>query len=267
MKKIKIVTSLLIIMLVMVGCKNKETASDDKKDIKVAVVETTKVPMDVVKKELEKDGYNVEIVVFDANRNVIKAVDDKSVDAALGVHKGFMEVYNKENKAKLVMQEPYAYFTGIGLYSKNIKDVKNLPKNAKVAIMNDAMNMSKGLKMMNDAGVIKLKEGNEGNYSIIDIESNPKNIKFIDMDQTQTVKAIAEVDASICFFSHMRVANKDFKDYLIRDLDGKDFPVSIVVNEDNKDKTWSKKLAEGLRSKDTRKAMKEYYGDVYEYYE
>lgn len=55
--------------------------------------------------------------------------------------------------------------------------------------------------------------------STTDIKENPKELQFMDMDQTQTVRSLEDTDAVVAFFSHMRNAGKDFNTYLLRDSD------------------------------------------------
>ena len=266
MKKIIAILLLAFIPVFFAGCGSTKTDDNDKKtSITVAVVETSKVPMDEVVNEL-KDKYAIELTLFDNNVNAIRAVNDGSADASLAVHKPFMEKFNSENSGDLTMIEPYGYFTGIGLYSEKHNSVESLPDGAKIGIMNDAMNMDRGLRMMEDAGLIKLDPAVSGTYTLLDITENPKNFEFIDMDQIQTVRSLSDLDASIVFFTHMRNADKDFESYLIRDNDAEDYPMGIVVKEENKDAEWAIALAEALQLDSVRKAMTDAFGGVYEFY-
>ncbi len=268
MKKLAMLSALLFLVAggrQIVSAQNESTQAPARKPIKVACVETSKIPLDVAQKELQ-GKLNIELVLFDKNVDAIRAIQDGSADAGLAVHKKFMEKFNAENKGKLVMVQPYAYYTGIGLYSEKYKSASDLPDGARIAIPNDAMNMDKGLRMMRDAGIIGLKEGVAGAYSILDITQNPKKLEFIDMDQIQTVRALQDVDASIIFFSHMKNAGKDFNTYLLRDNDAEDYPIAVVVREENLNQGWAKTLAEALRSDAVKARVNEHFGGVYTFY-
>lgn len=65
------------------------------------------------------------------------------------------------------------------------KSVDQIPDGAKIAIMNDAMNMDRALKILQIAGLIKLSDKVKDSYSIIDIKENRKKLKIIDMEQAQ----------------------------------------------------------------------------------
>ena len=102
----------------------------------------------------------------------------------------------------------------MGLFSEKYSSVEEIPEGATIAIPNDAMNMDRALRILETGGLITLKDGVE-QYSVTDIESNPKNLNLMDMDQTQTVRALEDTDASVAFFSHMRNAGKDFNTCLL----------------------------------------------------
>ena len=84
------------------------------------------------------------------------------------------------------------------------------------------------------------------------------------MDQTQTVRSLADVDASVAFFSHMKNANKDFKSYLIRDKHPENYPQGVVVKGKNADAPWVADLVNAFRSEKIQKFTQEHYSGLYE---
>lgn len=259
---------IMVLILGLVGCNSKkEVPASEKKEITVAVTEISEVSLKAAESEFQKRGFTEKLILVDSNIAVLKSVNDGSVDAAMAVHKPFMEKFNKENNGDLVMVQPYTYYTGIGLYSEKYKSLEELPQKARISIMNDAMNMDKGLRMLKDAGLITLNEGKEGTYTILDIKDNPGNIEIIEMDQAQTVKSLSELDGAVVFFTHMRNAGKDYTAYLYRDQDAKEYPIALVVKKGNENAPWAIALAESLRSDEAAKQIKEYFGGVFTIYE
>lgn len=268
-KKLGLAVLLGISMMAMAGCGSSDKAGDakdtgKKKEITIACAETTQAMVAEVVPVMAEKGYKVTYKVFDNNVNTLVAANDGSVDCVLVVHKPFMESFNQANKGDLVMVQPYLYTVGMGLYSEKYKSIDQIPDGATIAIMNDAMNMDRGLRILSDAGLITLKE-NTGKASVLDIAKNPHNFKFRDMDQTQTVRSLADVDASIAFFSHMRNAKKDFKAYLIRDKQPEQYPQGVVVKAKNADAQWAADLVSAFRSEKIRKFTEEHYGGLYQY--
>lgn len=266
-KRFGLVVLLCISVAVMAGCgAKKEDApkTADKKEITIACAETTQDLVAAIVPLMAEKGYKVTYKVFDNNKNTLVAANDGSVDAVMVVHRPFMESFNEANKGDLVMLKPYLYTVGMGLYSEKYKTVNEIPNGATIALMNDAMNMDRALRILSDAGLITLKE-NTVKATVLDITQNPHNFKFKDMDQTQTVRALPDVDASISFFSHMRNANKDFKGYLLRDRHPENYPQGVVVKTGNVDAKWANDLVSAFRDEKVRNFAQEHYGGLYEY--
>lgn len=164
------------------------------------------------------------------------------------------------------MHEPYVYTSGMGLFSEKYDSVDAIPDGATIAIPNDAMNMDRALRILAGAGLITLKDGVE-NVTLVDVAENPKNIQFMDMDQTQTVRSLEDADAAVAFFSHMKNAGKDFNTYLARDNEPEKYPTALVVKAANKDAQWAVDLNAAFREDDIRAFAEEYYGGLYEYFD
>jgi D-methionine transport system substrate-binding protein len=260
---------LCVSLFVFTSCdsaQDKNTAADKKK-IKIGCTEPSFPLLEKTAEYMTTQGFETELVLIEGNVNVIRSVNDHSVDAGLGVHKAFMEKFSNDNKGDLVMVKPYAFYVGIGLYSDRYKSIADFPVGAKIAIMNDAMNMSRGLKMMEDEGCNKLDKNKNSGYTTLDIVENPKKFEFIDMDQTQTVRALQDLDAAIVFFTHMRNAQRDCRAYLALDAASADFPMGFVVNLPNENAPWAKALATGLRTAEMRKFVEDKYQGVFIFFD
>lgn len=257
-----------VMMVILAGCssetsnKTSKKKEDKKETIKIACNEFSESVLQLGKSEMEKRGYKVEFVMFDTNILALNAANDGSVDGTFGQHVKFIDTFNNENNGDLKIVKPYTYYTGIGLYSEKYKSLDEIKDGSKIAIMNDAMNMDKGLRMMQDAKLIKLKSGVKS-YSLLDIEENPKNIEFVDMEQGQTVRSLGELDGAIVFFTHMSNAGKDVKSYLFRDQDAKEYPIGFFVKEENKNTKWAKDLAESMKEKKVKENIEKKYKDVF----
>ena len=273
MKKFISLFSILLLAAGLSACnESKPTPPDSapKADsaqpakIRIACTEITQSMLEPALPLLTERGVNAELVLMEGNVNVIRAVEDGSTEAALGVHQKFMENFNKQNNGHLAMVKPYPFTTGIGLYSERHKTLEAIPTGAKIGIMNDAMNMNRGLLMLRDAGLIGLND-KKADYTLPDITDNPKKIELIDMDQVQTVRALQDLDASVVFFTHMRNAGKDFRSFIIRDKEANQYPMGIVVNQNHADQPWAKTLAEVLKSEPVKQHITQKFDGVFEY--
>lgn len=262
MKKLLLMMLSLTIVLSLAG---SDLYAQPQK-LKVGCVETSLGILETLAPYAKEKGYEIEPVIFDNNVNVIRALNDGSVDASLGVHKPFMEKFNAENKGDLVMVTPYAYYAGMGLFSQKHKTLADIPDKARIAIMNDVMNMDRALRILQDAGLLKLKQ-TDGVITILDIAENPKKLELIEMDQIQTVRALSELDGAVVFFTHMVNAGLDCRTALFNDLNSKNYPMAMVVKSASEDAPWAKALEEALRSEPVKQYMREKYAGAYDFYD
>ena len=71
----------------------------------------------------------------------------------------------------------------MGIYSHKIKDLKDLPDGAKVAIPNDPTNGGRALLILQSAGLIGLKDGGNITSTVQDVEKNDKHLQFAELSR------------------------------------------------------------------------------------
>ena len=147
-----------ILAVSLVGCGAAGGAKSDDKEISIGV---TPVPhQEIVKGAvvpiLEKEGYKVKVVEFNDYVQPNTAVQEGELDANYYQTTRYMENDNKERKLNLVSIAEI-HLEPMGLYSKKIKDIKELKDGATIAIPNDGSNESRALALLADNGLIKLK--------------------------------------------------------------------------------------------------------------
>ncbi|MDR0526713.1 MAG: hypothetical protein LBG79_02680 [Spirochaetaceae bacterium] len=264
--KLKSVKILAVVLVFLVsGCSKSQQKSVTVKEINVACGETVQALLKEAIPYMEAKGYKMKYTLFDNNRNTLAALNDGSVDAVFAVHKPFMQSFNEAAGADLIMQEPYVYTVGMGLFSDKYDSIAAIPEGATITIANDAMNMDRGLRILEFAGLIVLNPDVE-RATVIDIKENPKKLKFVDMDQTQLVRTLESADGTVAFFSHMKNAGRDFNAYLARDEDATQYPIGLVIKPASKDEAWVADIIAVLRSEPVKAFANEYYGGLYEYY-
>ncbi|EGG1559421.1 methionine ABC transporter substrate-binding protein, partial [Campylobacter coli] len=117
------------------------------------------------------------------------------LDANLYQHKPFLEDFNAHKGTKLSSLGSIV-LVPMAIYSNDIKDIKNIPNGAKIAIPNDATNESRALDLLAKAGLIEFKTSSTLKTPI-DISKNPKNLKFIELKAAQLPRALNDVDLAV----------------------------------------------------------------------
>ena len=242
-KLISIFTSLLALVLVLTACSSKsDTKSEKKENVTVKVASHT-APMtdmlEMIKDDLQKEGYNLEIVKVSDNVQANVALNNKEVDANFFQHKPFMEQFNQKNGAHLVAVQPI-YNATVAFYSKNIKDIKELKDGADVAIPSDPTNLARALRLLDKNKVITLKDPNSYTVTTADIKENLLNLN----------EAYNEKDLVFNYPTYIaKLGLTPLKDgVLVEDQNDSTFAVSLVAREDNKDSDAVKAVKKALAS-------------------
>ena len=195
-----------------------------------------------IKPKLEEAGYTVTTQVFDDSIQPNVALGEGAVDINWFQHVPYLNQYNESNGTDFVMVEPYTHYPLFAMYSTKIDKLDDLQDGAKIGLCNDDSNRARGLRLLEENGLIKIKEGVE-TPTVFDIEENPKNLEFIEAEMSVLPRSIDDVDAVILAAQHMFNAGKDATDFVVESSDGKDFPLGFVVRAEDADAQWAKDFA------------------------
>ena len=245
--------------LVAAGCGN----SDAKKESAIKVGATAGPHAEVVEaaaKEAAKNGLKVQVVEFSDYITPDKALADGELDLVSYQHKPFLDNFNKQNKSDLV-PVGNAILMRMGIYSDKVRDVKDIPEGATIAIPNDPTNGGRGLMLLERAGVIKLKAGLGMKATPSDIAENPKNIQIKELEAAQLPRSLADVDAAVITMNYVMSGGLDVKKQNIF-LEAKDEPLAVMIiaarNKD-KDKPEYKEFVKAYQSEAVRKFIADKY--------
>lgn len=194
MKKVLSILSFMVLMVLLVGCKK-----DDSKDIRVGVAF---YPMgdilNLIKEDVKKDGYNLiieDISDYQANNRYLK---DGDLDANMIQHQHFLNLFNKNNNANLVVASPIYHATFV-LYAKEYTEVSQIPDGAMLTVPEDPTNLSRTLYLLHQAGIITLKEGSYLNATMADILVNHKNVVFDPIHQDSLAHKYKETGLAVMY--------------------------------------------------------------------
>ncbi|MGY2047690.1 MetQ/NlpA family ABC transporter substrate-binding protein [Methylobacterium sp. JK268] len=140
----------------------------------------------------------------------------------------------------------------MGIYSKRHKSWDALPDGATIAIQNDPTNGGRTLLLLQDKGVITLKEGVGFKPSVADIVKNPKKLRFIEVDAAQTPRSLDDVDAAAVNTNYAEPAGLKPTDAILREEPKGPYVNVLAVRSTDKDKPWVKALVESYRSPETK---------------
>ncbi|MBK5440936.1 MULTISPECIES: MetQ/NlpA family ABC transporter substrate-binding protein [Pseudomonas] len=231
------------------------------------VVAATPIPhaeiLELVKPTLAKEGVDLEIKVFTDYVQPNVQVAEKRLDANYFQTLPYLENFNKGKGTNLVTVigvhvEPF------GGYSKKIKNISELKDGATVAIPNEGSNSGRALLLLQKAGVITLKDPTNALATPKDIASNPKNLKFKELESALLPRVLDQVDLDLINTNYALEAGLNpAKDALIIEDAKSPYVNFLVARPDNKDSDAIQKLAKALTSPEVKAFIeKKYNGAV-----
>jgi D-methionine transport system substrate-binding protein len=216
-----------------------------------------------VKKIAEKDGLKIQIVEFSDYIQPNAALAAGDLDANSYQHKPFLDQQVKDRGYKLV-SVAYTVNYPIGIYSKKVKDLKDLKEGARFGIPNDPTNGGRVLLVLQDLGLIKLRPEAGLKATPLDVTDNPKKIKFVELEAAQLPRSLDDLDVSAINTNFALSAGLNPQKDAIAQENAKSPYVNIlVVREQDKDKPWVAKLVKAYHSEEVRKFIQaEFKGSV-----
>ena len=212
--------------------------------------------------ELEKEGVKLEVVEFTDYIQPNVALSNKELDANYFQHKPYLDNYNKENKTDLEVVVP-VHFEAMAVYGGKSKDLANVDDGAQIAVPNDPTNEARALLLLQEQGLLKLKDGAGLEATPKDIVENPKNIKFVEVEAAAVPASLTSADFAVINGNYALGAGLNPKDALavesVESEAGKTYSNYLVARPDNKDSESIQKLAKVLNSE----AIAKFINDTY----
>ena len=258
---------LFVALFVLAGCgDSSQTSSSDNQDTETLKVGSLIPPMtdilEIVKPLMEEEGINLEIVVLGDNIQPNNALQHEEIDVNFFQHAPFMEQYNSQNDADLVAIAPI-YHAIFGGYSKKYKSIDELPEGAVIAVPNDAVNLGRALILLDEKGLITLKDNTDLSATQADIIANEKNYKLQEVDLLMLARMMDDADLVMLYPAYAApLGLTPAKDALITEGLESRYAISLVAREDNADSEAIKILAEKMTGPEVRKFLEEKHADT-----
>lgn len=258
----------VLVVGALTGCGSSKSESSDKKtdDKKITVAASATPHAEILEeaKTLLKDkGYELEVKVFDDYVQPNNVVESGEFDANYFQHVPYLEQFNEEKGTHLAVAGKIHY-EPFGIYPGTKKDLKDIAKGDKIAVPNDTTNEARALLLLQDNGIIKLKDGAGIKATVNDIEENPNNIEIVELEAAQVPRVVNEVAYVVLNGNYALEANytvkKDALAYEKSDSEAAKTYVNVIaVKEGNENSEKIKALVDVLKSDSIKKFIDEKY--------
>ena len=265
-KPLALILCLIFVLALAAGCGGKTepakpaAAPAADKPLKVGVTPGPHAQiMEVVKKVAEKDGLKIQIVEFSDYVQPNVALNQGDIDINSFQHLPFLENMVKDRKYDLVMLAKTFTFP-MGIYSKKIKNIKDLKDGAVIAMPNDPTNGGRALLLFEKAGLIKLKPGLGHKASVVDIVENPRKFKIRELEAAQIPRTLEDMEiAAINTNYAMSAGLLPAKDALILEDSTSPYANILAVRGKDKDNPLYKKFLKAYQSEEVKKFVTEQF--------
>lgn len=149
--------SLAAVALMSVMCSSPAAAQDTTLRVGVTAGPHAQIG-EVVKQVAEKQGLDLRLIEFNDFIQPNAALDAGDIDLNIYQHLPFLESQNSTRGYKLAPVGD-AVVQLMGIYSKKHSSIDEIPEGGRIAIPNDPTNGARALLVLQDAGLIKLKDG------------------------------------------------------------------------------------------------------------
>lgn len=253
------------------GCGKKADDSSTKANdsgelttIKVAASATPHAEiLEEAKAALKEKGYDLQITVFDDYVQPNLVVDSGEFDANYFQHIPYLDSFNEEKGTQLV-NAGEIHYEPFGIYPGTKKSLDEIADGDSIAVPNDTTNEARALLLLQDNGIITLKEGVGLEATVKDIVENPHNVEIVELEAAQVARVVSETAYVVLNGNYALEAGfsvgKDALAYEQTDSEAAKTYVNVIaVKEGNEDNEGIKALVEVLKSDAIKNFINEKY--------
>lgn len=265
-KKIALILVLALTVFALAACGGGETEDEGTADTSVLKIGASTVPhaeiLEFVKPMLAEQGIDLQITEYTDYVIPNTAVESHELDANYFQHVPYLTSFNEENGTHLVSAVG-VHYEPMGLFAGKTATLDALADGATIAVPNDPTNEARALLLLEQEGLIKLKDGIGLDATPNDIVENTKNIKFFEAEAAAVARSIQDVDYAIVNGNYALEAGLKVTDALaIESADSEaaqTFANIVAVYEGDEDRPEVQALITALTSEEARAFIEENY--------
>lgn len=214
--------------------------------------------------KLKNEGIELKVKEYTDYIQPNKDTTSGAIDANYFQHINYLNNYNKENKTDLVSVGAIHY-EPFGIYAGKSKDLSNIADGATIAVPNDPTNEGRALLLLEQEGIIKLKDSSNLESTPNDIAENPHNVQFQEVEAAAVPRTLQSVDFAVINGNYAIEAGYHVKDALAHEKAGtaavNEYANIICTTKEKEDDTSIKALVKVLQSDDFKKYLEENFGE------
>lgn len=208
----------------------------------------------------EEAGIEFELEQLDDYNRPNEALANGELDANFFQHKPYLEKYQAERGGEFAWVVP-VHVEPLGVHSKDVDSVGELPTGAQVTLPNDPANQARALRLLEGEGVLKVDPGTGTEASVRDVVDNPKDLDLRTLAADQLPRSVDDAEAAVVNGNYAVKANLT-DPIAAEETEGSRYANGLVSTPQLRDDPRVQRLAELLRSDSVQEFMRETWGDV-----
>lgn len=251
-----------LVLGTLTGCQGSSETDD--KVIKVAASATPHAEiLEQAKSLLAEQGYDLQVTVFDDYVQPNEVVESGDFDANYFQHIPYLDSFNAEKKTHLV-NAGGIHYEPFGIYPGTKASLDEVAEGDEIAVPNDTTNEARALLLLQDNGLITLKEDAGLEATVNDIVENPYNLEIVELEAAQVPRVVDEVAFVVLNGNYALEAGytvaKDAIAYESADSEAAKTYVNVIaVKEGNEENAKIKALVDTLKSDTIRTYINDNY--------
>lgn len=247
------------------AAQEAENTSSEDKTITVAASATPHAEiLEQAKSILAEQGWDFQVTVFDDYVQPNNVVESGDFDANYFQHIPYLESFNEEHGTHLV-NAGGIHYEPFGIYPGTKSSLDDLSSGDVIAVPNDTTNEARALLLLQDNGILTLKDGVGLEATVNDIVENPKDVKIQELAAEQVARVREEVAFVVLNGNYALQAGlsvgKDAIKFETSDSEAAKTYVNVIaVKEGNENSDKIKALVSALKSDE----IKKYINDTYD---
>ena len=261
----KSIVTLLTLAVAASAVSSLCVSAEEDKTITVAASPTPHAEiLEAAQPILEEMGWTLEIEIFDDYIIPNEVVDSGELDANYFQHIPYLESFNEEKGTQLV-NAGSIHYEPFGIYPGTKSDLSELEEGDEIAVPNDTTNEARALLLLQDNGVLTLKEGAGLTATKNDIVENPYGVEIVELEAAQVPRVVGEVAFAVMNGNYALDAGfsvaEDSIAYEASDSEAAKTYVNVIaVKDGNEENEGIKALVEVLKSDE----IKQFINDTYD---
>lgn len=273
----------------LVGCGSSDAAADTSSeettesteaaestaDLETITVAASATPhaeiLEAAKPLLAEQGYDLQVTVFEDYVQPNEVVESGDFDANYFQHVPYLDSFNEEHGTHLV-DAGDIHYEPFGIYPGTKSSLDDVEDGDVVAIPNDTTNEARALLLLQDNGLLTLKDGVGLEATVNDITENPYNLEFQELEAAQVARVVGEVAYVVLNGNYALEAGysvaKDSIAYEASDSVAAETYVNIIaVYEGHENDEKIQALVSVLKSDEIKKFIEDTYDGAVVFYE